>query len=140
LVIAPGYDPLRPRQTLGADWALLILTAPLGAQGRMLPLRREPLAAGTPVMIGGYGLDHPLVLMADPHCRITGQAADQDGRNLLLDDCAAVHGDSGAPVLVADGKGWAVGGIFVAEGARGGIVVPLTDVLADARRAGAVER
>jgi protease YdgD len=140
LVTGPGYDPNRPQGTLGADWALLTLESPLGAPDRMLPLRREPLAVGTPVMIGGYGLDHPLVLMADPKCTITGQAADAGGRTLLLDDCAATHGDSGAPVLVRDGKGWTVGGIFVAGGPHGGIVVPVDGALPEARRAGALER
>jgi protease YdgD len=140
LVTGPGYDPLKPQRTLGADWALLTLASPLGAPDRMLPLRREPLAVGTPVMIGGYGLDHPLVLMADPKCRITLHAADPGGRGLLLEDCAATRGDSGAPVLVRDGKGWAVGGVFVAGSARGGVAVPLAGPLAEARRAGALER
>jgi protease YdgD len=142
LMTGPGYDPFHPQQSLGSDWALLTLDSPLGAPNRVLPLTHDPLVAGTRIMLGGYSLDHPLVLTADVNCRITGQAADGGGRPLLMENCAATRGDSGAPVLVTDGKGWTVAGVFIAasSGPRSGIVVPLTEMQAELARAGAVKR
>jgi protease YdgD len=136
LVTGPGYDPLRPDRTRGSDWALLTLAARLGTPDRVLALADGPPPVGAKIMIGGYSQDHPLVLMDDPDCRIVGRAADGGGRPLLVDDCAATRGVSGAPALVADGKGWRVGGIYVAAAAKAqlGIVVPLADVQAALER------
>jgi len=142
LVTGPGYDPLHPWKTLGSDWALLTISSRLGTPDRVLALRDEPPSVGTIVMIGGYSQDHPLVLMIDPKCRITKRAADSAARPLLVDDCGATRGVSGAPVLVQDGKSWGVGGIYVAAVAKaqGGIVVPLVDVRAYLeRKAGSQE-
>lgn len=132
LMTGPGYDPLRPYQTLGSDWALLTIDTKLGSPDRVLALRDQPPRVGIQIMIGGYSQDHPLLLTIDPKCRITGQAADDNRRPLLVDNCAATRGVSGAPVLVAAGTGWTIGGIYVAAslGTHTGIVVPLADVQA----------
>ena len=142
LVTGPGYDPLQPQRTRGSDWALLTIGARLGAPDRVLAIRSEPPSVETRIMIGGYGQDHPLVLMADPQCRITGRAADGNARPLLVDNCAATRGASGAPVLVADGKDWRIAGIYVAASteAQIGIVVPLADVQAQLARTGATRK
>lgn len=142
LVTGPGYNPLRPQQTWGSDWALLTISSRLGTPDRVLALRDQELSVGTDVMTGGYSQDHPLVLMIDPKCRITGQAADGNARPLLVGDCAATRGVSGGPVLIADGKNWSIGGIYVAAsmGVQSGIVVPLADVQAQLARAGISQR
>ncbi len=139
LVTGPGYDPARPQETRGSDWALLTLDSRLGTPDRVLELREQPPSVGATIMTGGYGLDHPLVLMIDPNCRIVGQAADRSARPLLVDNCAATRGVSGAPVLVSDGKRWSVGGLYVAAelGIQAGLVVPLADVQAHLREPGA---
>ena len=126
LVTGPGYDPRRPQESMGSDWALLTLADTLGPTARPLALGDAAPDVGAKVMTGGYSLDHPFVLMVDPKCQITGRGVDAEGRPLLIDDCAATRGMSGAPVLVADQKGWRVGGIVVAaaKDAQGGLVVP----------------
>lgn len=123
--IGDGYDPERPRQTIGSDWALVTLDKPPDAANRALAVLRDPPEAQTPVMLGGYQQDHPLILMADTHCRIEGRLADPSGRMLLRHNCAGTHGASGAPLLIESGGHWAVAAVDVAAetGAEGGVAV-----------------
>jgi protease YdgD len=115
LVVGPGYDPLRPLATLGADWALLVLDRALGPPERTLAIAETPPEAGTAITTGGYGRDHPLQLMIAPSCQITGLSVDEGKRPILLHDCTAIEGDSGAPLLVRSGSGWRIGGVVAAE-------------------------
>ncbi|MGA8402474.1 MAG: trypsin-like serine protease [Stellaceae bacterium] len=123
--IGDGYDPERPRQTIGSDWALVTLDEPPDAADRALPVLREPPETQARVMLGGYQQDHPLILMADTHCRIEGRVADASGRTLLRHNCAGTHGVSGAPLLIESDGRWAVAAIDVAAetGAEGGLAV-----------------
>lgn len=125
-LIGPGYDPLHPDRTEGADWAVLTLATPLGTPDRTLKL--APTAAtGETVALAGYSLDHAEVIEADPHCRITAQTADPAGRPMLDDDCEATRGVSGAPLLARSAvNGWEVAGIQVLAllGYAGGVAVP----------------
>jgi protease YdgD len=138
LVTGPGFDPLHPDEARGSDWALLTLDTRLGTPDRMLALADQSPSVGAQIMLGGYNQDHSLQLMVDRNCRIIGQMVDRGGRALLVDDCAATRGVSGAPVLVADGKGWRVAGVLVAAAMSGqtGLVVPLGAVRAELGRAG----
>jgi protease YdgD len=128
--VAPAYDPMQGDRTVGADWAVLTLAAPLGAPNRMLPLATAE-TPGEAVALGGYSVDRSEVIEADLHCTISGVTADGDGRALLADTCAATHGASGAPLLArsADG-GWEVAGIQVrgANGSGGGWAVPASAI------------
>lgn len=121
-VIAPGFDSANPAETYGSDWALLTLDQKLGTPDRVLDLGAEP-AVGTSVLIGGYGYDQPLLLMAGQACKIIGHTADAKGRRLLQHNCAAVGGVSGAPLLAQVGMAWQVIGVDVAGyiGATGGV-------------------
>jgi protease YdgD len=125
--VGPGYDPIRPLDTIGSDWALVTIDARLGTPDRILGLRDRQPDIGTQVMIGGYGQDHPYALAADSSCRIVGAAIDRGGQRLLRHDCTATRGVSGAPVLVQEGGVWRVGGIDVAaqRGAAKGLAVIL---------------
>lgn len=51
-----GYDPGRPRETIGSDWALVSLERSLGSPDRSLPILNhgEPPKNGETVMLGGY--------------------------------------------------------------------------------------
>ncbi|PWC30282.1 protease [Pseudoroseomonas aestuarii] len=115
----PGFEAAR-RGPAGADWALLTLDRPLGEADEALPLLRVAPAPGTALLLGGYQQDRPEVLMADSGCRVLAAAP------LLLHDCAGTRGSSGAPLLVAEGAGWAVAGVAVgvARDRPLGIAVP----------------
>ena len=122
--VAPGYRPDAPGVgggPRGADWAMLVLDAPLGTPDRMLPLLEAPPPPRTPLMLGGYQQDRPEMLLADTECHAIGTA---QGGTLLLHDCAGTHGTGGAPVL-AQGPGgrWAVAGVTSGGSAHGSVGV-----------------
>jgi protease YdgD len=128
--IADGYDPGRPKETLGSDWALVFLDKSLGLAGRVLPILSEPPENGAQVVLGGYQKDHPLLLMADTQCRIVGRFADSGGQLLLRHNCAATNGTSGAPLLIDRYGRWQIAAIDVAAERR--IVGGAAAVLAEA--------
>jgi protease YdgD len=132
-----GYDPRRPSETRGSDWALISLDAKLGSPDRVLPMTGEPPEVGSTVMLGGYQQDHPLVLMADPECRIVGRSTDASGRPLVRHNCTGTRGDSGAPLLIEkDGKWYTVGVAVAAElGVAGGLAVVLDEASSAFERA-----
>ena len=132
LETGPGYDPIRPYQTSGSDWALISLDTTLGSADRVLPMISEP-EVGSTIMLGGYQQDHPLVLMADTECRIVGRATDAGGRLLLRHNCTGTRGDSGAPLLIEKGGKWYTAGVDVA--AELGVASGLAVVLDEARGA-----
>lgn len=132
--IAPGYDPMQPDRTVGADWAVLTLAAPLGTANRILPLARAD-PPGEAVTLGGYSMDHAEVVEADLHCAISGTFTDSDGRMLLTDTCEATHGASGAPLFSRSATGgWEIVGIQVrgAPGRAGGLAIPASAIRASA--------
>lgn len=133
LRIAAGYDaaqglPSEAAANEGADWAVLRLSAPLGALGRTLPLAATPVGIGTRVVLGGYDADRIEQMVADLNCVVTGWATDAAARPLIMHDCSATSGSSGAPLLARVGGEWKVVGLEVAarRGIGGGIAVPLT--------------
>jgi protease YdgD len=133
LKTGPGFDYSRPSETIGSDWALIALDTRLGSADRVLPMISEPPEVGSTIMLGGYQLDHPLVLMGDTECRIVGRATDAAGRLLLRHNCTGTRGDSGAPLLIEkDGK-WYTAGVDVA--AELGVASGLAVVLDEARGA-----
>jgi protease YdgD len=127
----PGYDPARPVETIGSDWALIWLGTKLGSADRILPIIGEQPELGSTVMLGGYQQDHPLVLTADPECRIVGRFVDMSGRSLLRHNCTGTRGVSGAPLLIEKGGKWHTAGIDVA--AELGVASGLAVVLDEAR-------
>lgn len=98
-----GYEPTR-RGPGREDWAILSLGSRM--RGAALPLLDGTATPRTPLLLGGYQQDRPEVIMADTGCRLL----DTRG-GLLLHDCAGTRGASGAPLLVRQGRGWAVAGI-----------------------------
>jgi protease YdgD len=113
--VAEGFDPSRPKETIGSDWALIFLDKSLGLEDRVLSLASDVPEDGAKVMLGGYQQDHPLLLMADIRCRIDGRFVDASGQLLLRDNCAGTRGVSGAPLLINRGGGWRVAAIEVAH-------------------------
>jgi protease YdgD len=125
----PGYDPNRPRETIGSDWALISLDTPLGSSDRFLPMIADLPETGSTIMLGGYQQDHPLVLMSDTDCRIVGRVTDPAGRLLVRHNCTGTSGVSGAPLLIKNGGKWYIAGIDVAAelGVASGLAVVLDE-------------
>ncbi len=93
----------------GTDWALLVLAESLGEQvGWLDTLALDPGAfdsapgGGAPVALAGYSGIRPHVLSIDPDC---GPLRSATGGALLLNRCAAMAGDSGAPLLLEGSDG-----------------------------------
>ncbi len=128
--IAPGYDPGNESATAGADRAILVLDRPVGGASDLLLLAPVPVAAPVPAMLAGYGQDRDEIAVAAPGCAVSGLAADGRGRPLLVHDCQATAGTSGAPLLVrrADGR-WAAAGVQIEArvGLAGGLAAPTLD-------------
>ncbi|HMD66007.1 MAG TPA: hypothetical protein VKG22_05085 [Stellaceae bacterium] len=127
-----GYASSQPSGTKGGDWALISLATRLGSTDRVLPMIGKVPEVGSAIMLGGYQQDHPLVLMADPECRIVGRTTDGDGRQPLRHDCAGTRGDSGAPLPIEQGGKWYVA--EVPEAAEGAAAGRLAVVLDEARK------
>jgi protease YdgD len=132
LETGPNYDPIRPYETIGSDWALISLDTRLGSADRVLPMIGELPEVGSVIMLGGYQQDHPLVLMADTECRIVGRATDARGRLLLRHNCTGTEGVSGAPLLIEKGGKWYTAGVEVAG--ELGIASGFAVVLDEARK------
>jgi protease YdgD len=124
-----GFDPSRPSETSGSDWALISLDTRLGSPDRVLPMIHGVPETGSTIMLGGYQQDHPLVLMADTDCRIVGRATDSGGRLLVRHNCTGTRGVSGAPLLIVKDSKWYTAGIDVAAelGVASGLAVVLDE-------------
>jgi protease YdgD len=118
ITVDPAFNPAGQRPgPEWADWALLTLDRPLGTPDLVLPLLRGVPPPRSALMIGGYQQDRREVLLADTECRVLGFSTARGGP-MLVHDCAATRGASGAPLLVRgpDG-GWVVAGLLVSVAA-----------------------
>ena len=127
VAIADGYDVENEAQAQGADWAVVTLDHALGDDEGVLDFESRVPAAGTAVTVGGYNRDYQYVVTADEHCRVLGRVVDKAGRPLLVHDCTAKQGTSGAPVLVYEGGHWLIVGVEIAtarQDTRGIAAIP----------------
>lgn len=111
-----------------ADWAIVILAAPLGTPDRILPVLKTIPPSGTQLALGGYEQDRLHVMIADLDCSLLGIANDAAGHAMLAHNCAATRGTSGGPLLARMSNGsWAVVGIASTAkiGSAGGFAVPI---------------
>lgn len=137
-VVAPGWSfglPYGP-EPAGHDWALLVLDKPLGERVGWVALGQPPAQGDTLVTVG-YGQDKAHVPTAHIGCTATGRLG-----GVLTHDCDAVHGDSGAPVLVWKGGTPRLAALHVATftlagGRVLGGAVPVTAFAAEAAKQGA---
>jgi protease YdgD len=116
------------------DWALLELAEPLGEAVGWVALGADP-EPGQSITAAGYGKDKAHVPTAHFGCKVVEQRA-----GLLIDDCDAVQGDSGGPVLVWRGGQPQVAALNVAvlvdEGDMG-VALGASAFKAEAQRLGA---
>lgn len=127
-VVGPLFDPENIEKVRGSDWAIIKLDRNIAGSNRTLPVDSSMSKTGTPIVIGGYSYDRALYVTADTHCKILADLFDPSGEPLLVHDCIAKQGASGAPVLVFDRDHWIIRGVDVATGrqnTRGIAVIPL---------------
>lgn len=139
--IAPAwrFDAPYGAELAATDWALLQLAEPLGEQVGWVAVGTPPSAADWLVTVG-YGQDKAHIPAAHLGCRLTGKLSS----GVLTHDCDAVHGDSGAPVLVWRAGQPTLAAIHVATFGFGsgkylGGAVAVSTFAAEARRMGAME-
>ena len=122
-----GYRFRDEAATAGADRAVLVLDHRLVPPADVVPLAPVPISLPAPALLGGYGQDRDEVVVAEPGCRVLGETRDGEGRPLLLHDCQATRGTSGAPLLWhrPDGRWAAIGIQIEARTASGGVAVPV---------------
>ncbi len=126
--VPDAYRPGDEAATAGADRAVLVLDRRLLPASEALAVSPVPTLPAA-VLLGGYGQDRDEVVVAEPGCRVLGERPDGEGRPLLVHDCEATRGTSGAPLLWRRPDGlWAAIGIQVAaEAMSGGVAVPLQE-------------
>lgn len=133
-IFGVAYGP----EPASRDWALAVLARPVGDEVGWVALGEAP-APGARVVTVGYGQDKAHVPTAHLGCAVTGALP----TGVLTHDCDAVHGDSGAPVLVWRNGTPRLVAIHVATFTLGdgrvlGGAVPVTRFAAEAAKQGAV--
>ena len=106
--IAPGYQPGKAERNIAQaalDWALVTLEAEAGPEVGYFGIaklnRLTPLPSPPNFTLAGYGRDRPYALAAHQGCRLLGW---KHSGALIMHDCRAVSGTSGAPII-AEGQG-----------------------------------
>jgi len=101
--ISPKWVPDRAKDesNIGNDWALIELESslsiePVELSSRSFPEMKLAAAAGE-LTIAGYNGDYAEILTQDSGCHLVAKA---EGGRLLLHDCDATYGSSGAPLLL----------------------------------------
>lgn len=94
IFVAPGFVFTPRRGDPTHDLALIRLVAPAPDTLRPLLPARRPAAVGDRVVILSYGRDRPEALSIQEGCSVIARRGP-----VLLTDCEAVPGISGAPVL-----------------------------------------
>jgi protease YdgD len=101
--ISPKWVPDRAKDesNIGNDWALVELDHSLSIEPVQLSSRSfqemKLAAAAGELTIAGYNGDYAEILTQDSGCQLVAKA---EGGRLLLHDCDATYGSSGAPLLL----------------------------------------
>ncbi|MCF1709640.1 trypsin-like peptidase domain-containing protein [Tabrizicola sp. J26] len=117
---AKGRESLFPQTvpqgepSIAGDVGLLRLDHPLPG---IAPLPFAEAEGVNLLVMVSYRRDDPHLPTVEPDCGILSTTP-----ALFALTCPAVSGNSGAPLLVADGPGWAVAGVMVARDRRSGLI------------------
>lgn len=107
--VSPDFNMLEgvTRQNLEKDWALLELTEPIGRKVGFLGWRivdavelRNAQKAGTQVVLAGYPQNRAHILSVDRTCKASMGSA---SNAVVTHSCFIVGGDSGGPLMLAQG-------------------------------------
>ncbi|MGZ2257577.1 trypsin-like serine peptidase [Roseobacter sp. A03A-229] len=138
-VLHPNYLTAKGNSRFRYDVAVLRLEAPISPRAvAPLPLNDQPALRIGDLTILGYHRKRPHVLNGRPDCPTLTTAPEA----VLMLGCEVISGNSGGPVLVPIGTGWAL--VAVVAGRVGGddpqaLAVPVDDWLMDQWQA-AMER
>jgi protease YdgD len=131
--ISPHWNPefAKDEGNIGDDWALMELdrdldVEPMALSHRSFQQMRKAAEDGE-LTIAGYNGDYAEILTQDQGCRLVAQA---EGGKLLLHDCDATYGSSGAPLLLITPGGAEIVGLQSAivemeDGRSFGAAVPV---------------
>ena len=106
-----GYDPNSETTTLSSDWSILRLAEPLPATVRPLQVASNIPEPATKLLIGSYAARRLHLMTEVSDCRVVGFS---EGRDLILHNCTAGLGSSGAPLLMLSDRGYVIVGLQVA--------------------------
>lgn len=131
--ISPAWNPAHAKDesNIGNDWALVELERSLAIQPVELSglsfQQMKKAAADGELTIAGYNGDYAEILTQHHGCQLVAKA--EDGR-LLLHDCDATFGSSGAPLLLVTPAGSQIIGLQSAivqleDGRSFGAAVPI---------------
>ena len=102
--VAEGFDPLKRDRTAteaGDDWAVVTLEKSagpdLGYLGVARLTRKMRMPKKSAFTLAGYGRDRPYALSAHRGCRFLGW---EENGALVLHNCQAARGTSGAPIIL----------------------------------------
>lgn len=99
------------RAGFAQDWALLILDEPILDTMGYLPLAAfSPADKSAKVQLAGYPALRSHVLSLVEAC---GATSTDRANRIYLNSCAAMRGDSGAPLLINTGGAYQIAGVFV---------------------------
>ena len=102
---ANGWVLPTDEESLRRDIALIKLTAPVPG---ITPIPIVGELGNGPFQVIGYRFDNRSRMTDYSPCHRTAPAS------IILLDCDAVEGTSGAPIMRRNGRGWAVGGVMTA--------------------------
>jgi protease YdgD len=135
-VMSPNWDPRQAKsaETIRNDWAVIELERSLSI--KPIPLSHlgfEEIKTASEegeLTIAAYNGDYGEILTRDKGCELAGQS--EDGR-LLLHECDATFGASGAPLLLATSAGAEIVGLQSAviesqDGRRFGAAVSIEPI------------
>lgn len=131
--ISPDWVPDRAKDesNIGNDWALVQLERSLTIEPMPLSSRSfqqmQQAAADGELTIAGYNGDFAEILTQDRGCQLVAKT---EGGRLLLHDCDATFGSSGAPLLLVTPEGAEIIGLQSAiveleDGRSFGAAVPI---------------
>jgi protease YdgD len=107
-IVPPGFDPTKVEAGLATradDWAVVSVSDSFPSDTRPLRMATGVPAVGAPVKTAGYARQRRYMMTAYDNCRVRSVSPD---RKLIAHDCAIESGDSGGPILSADGDEEAV--------------------------------
>ena len=94
--LVPGYDAAAMTKAQASDWAVLTISTSEDDNFEPIYLANDLPVKNAEIMLPGFAQDHAFAMTADTNCHIVGT---YESRSLMVSDCVALHGNSGARLL-----------------------------------------